>query len=116
MSARPQVVLFSGSRKWTDRDRIRRDLEGLPPDSVIIEGGAPGADRIAGFEARRLGIHVAEVAALWDHHDRSAGYRRNEAMARLRPDLLYAYPLGDSPGTRHMIGIAEAECIQVREP
>jgi hypothetical protein len=59
---------------------------------------------------------VATVRALWTHHHKAAGYRRNEAMARLQPDFLFAYPLGESPGTRHMIRIAEAECIQVREP
>ena len=109
------VAIFCGSRKWTDRERIRRDLESLPPGSIVIEGGAPGADRIAREEAQALGIHVATVQALWDFYEKSAGYRRNEAMARLQPDYCYAYPL-DGPGTRHMIQIAEDNCIQVREP
>jgi hypothetical protein len=116
MSAAPQVVLFSGSREWTDRERVRHDLEALPDDSLVIEGGARGLDRIVREEAQALGIHVATVRALWDFHGKAAGYRRNEAMARLRPDFLHAYPLGESPGTRHMIRIAERECIQVREP
>ena len=79
MNAAPVVALFCGSREWTDRDRIRRDLESLPEGSVVIEGGARGADRIAREEAQRLGLHVAIVPALWDHYGRSAGYRRNEA-------------------------------------
>ena len=115
MSDRPIVALFCGSRDWTDRERIRRDLESLPEGSVVIEGGARGADRIAAEEATALGLHVAEVRALWDFYGRSAGYRRNEAMARLDPDVLYAYPLG-GPGTARMIEIAEAACIPVREP
>ena len=115
MSATPLVALFCGSRKWTDRDRIRCDLESLPEGSVVIEGGAPGVDRIARQEAHKLGIHVATVNALWDFYERSAGYRRNEAMARLEPDYVYAYPLG-GPGTTQMIAVAEAECIPVREP
>jgi hypothetical protein len=109
------VAIFCGSRKWTDRERIRRDLKSLPPGSIVIEGGAPGADRIAREEAHALGIHVATVQALWDFYEKSAGYRRNEAMARLQPDYCYAYPL-DGPGTKHMIQIAEDNCIQVREP
>jgi hypothetical protein len=116
MSPAHQVILFSGSREWTDRDRVRRDLEGLPPDSIVIEGGARGLDSIVREEAPRMGIHVATVPALWNFYDKPAGYRRNMAMARLRPDFLYAYPLGESRGTRHMINIAEDECIQVREP
>jgi hypothetical protein len=115
MSAAPVVAIFCGSRKWADRERICRDLESLPPDSIVIEGGAPGADRIAREEARARGIHVATMPALWDFYDKPAGYRRNEAMARLGPDYCYAYPL-DGPGTRHMIRIAEDHCIQVREP
>jgi hypothetical protein len=115
MSARHQIALFSGSREWSDPERIRADLESLPEGSVVIEGGARGADSIARVEARRLGLHVATVDALWDFYGRSAGFRRNEAMARLQPDFLYAYPFG-GPGTASMIEIAEAECIPVREP
>jgi hypothetical protein len=111
----PEIVLFCGSREWSDRAVIRRDLESLPPGSVVVEGGARGADQIAREEARALGIHVATVPALWDQHGRSAGYRRNEAIARLRPDRAFAYPLGESRGTRNMISICEASGIEVRE-
>ena len=114
MSAAPVVAVFCGSREWTDRARIRRDLESLPAGSVVIEGGARGADRIAREEAHALGIHVATVMALWDFYDRPAGCWRNEAMVRLQPDYVYAYPLG-GPGTAHMIEVAEAACIPVRE-
>jgi hypothetical protein len=55
------------------------------------------------------------MPALLDFYDKPAGYRRNEAMARLGPDYCYAHPL-DGPGTCHMIRIAEDHCIQVREP
>lgn len=112
----PRVVLFSGSRDWSDRERVCRDLESLPAGSLVIEGGAPGLDKIVREEAPKLGLHVATVRALWDHLGRGAGYRRNEAMAMLEPAELFAYPLGDSPGTRHMIRTAEEACIQVREP
>ena len=114
-SGGPVLALFCGSREWTDRDRILRDLESLPEGSVVIEGGARGADRIAREEATELGLHVATVRALWDCYGRSAGFRRNEAMARLAPDYVYAYPLG-GPGTAQMIELAEAACIPVREP
>jgi hypothetical protein len=111
----PVIALFCGSREWSDRDCIRRDLESLPEGSIVIEGGARGADTIAHEEATALGLHVATVRALWDFYGRSAGYRRNEAMARLEPEIVYAYPLG-GPGTARMIEIAEAACIPVREP
>jgi hypothetical protein len=123
MTRRPQVVLFSGSRNWSDRDLVRLDLEGLPPGSLVIEGGARGLDAIVRTEARKLGIHVATVPALWSYYKGAgakggnpAGYLRNEAMAKLKPDFLLAYPLGASPGTRSMMAIAERDGIQVREP
>jgi hypothetical protein len=112
---RPRVVLFSGSRRWEDPDPVTRDLETLPAGSLVIEGGAPGLDTIVRREAPRLGLHVATVPALWSYFDKPAGYRRNEAMLMLQPEELFAYPLGESPGTRHMIRSAEAECVQVRE-
>jgi hypothetical protein len=31
MNAAPVIALFCGSREWTDRDRIRRDLESRRP-------------------------------------------------------------------------------------
>lgn len=111
-SDRPVIALFCGSRRWTDREKIRRDLRTLPQGSIVIEGGARGADRIAREEAQALGIHVATVHALWDFYGRSGGFRRNEAMLRLQPDIVYAYPLG-GPGTDNMIRLAESESIPV---
>jgi len=109
---RPVIALFCGSRDWTDRTKIRRDLRALPAGSIVVEGGARGADRIAREEAHELGIHVATVRALWDYYGRPAGYRRNEAMLLLQPDIVYAYPL-DGPGTAQMIRLAEDESIPV---
>lgn len=106
------VALFCGSRDWSDRDSIRRDLSSLPPGSIVIEGGARGADRIAREEAQALGIHVATVGALWHSFGRAAGPRRNEAMLRLAPDVVHAYPLG-GPGTAHMLRAAEHAEIEV---
>jgi len=112
MSDRSVVALFCGSRDWSDRGAIRRQLRTLPPNSIVIEGGARGADRIARQEAQALGIHVATVAALWRRSGRSAGPRRNEAMLRLCPDVLHAFPLG-GPGTARMVASAERAGVTV---
>jgi len=113
-SDRPVIALFCGSRRWTDREKIRRDLRSLPEGSIVIEGGARGADRIAREEAQALGIHVATVRALWGFYGRSGGFRRNEAMLRLQPEIVFAYPLG-GPGTANMIRLAQDESIPVLE-
>jgi hypothetical protein len=110
MSAAIDVAIFCGSPEWTDRDRIRRDLESLPARSVVIEGGTPGAARIAREEAWKLGFYVATVSGRFDRYIDIGNWRRNEAMARLRPGLVYAYPL-DDPVTRHMIETAKSEVL-----
>ena len=48
-SDRPIIALFCGSRDWTDREKIRRDLRSLPEGSLVVEG-----DRVR-LPARRAG-------------------------------------------------------------
>lgn len=108
------VVLFCGSRSWSDPLPIRRDMAALPDDAVVIEGGAPGADRLARVEALRRGLHVATVPALWDLYGRGAGHKRNAAMLRLSPVIVYAYNAG-TRGTDVMVRLARAAGIPVHE-
>lgn len=108
MSGAIDVAIFCGSPEWTEREPIRRDLEALPARSVVIEDGRPGAARIAREEAWELGLYVATVAGKCDRYRDIGDRRRNEAMARLRPGWLYAYPL-DDPCTRYMIEIAKSK-------
>jgi hypothetical protein len=113
---RPRVVLFSGPNDWTDRARVRRDLEGLPAGSVVIGGGTRGDfDRIVREEAPRHGVHVASMPPLWEYFDKSAGYRRNEASMLMQPEESFIYSPAESPGTRHMSDVAEAASVPVRE-
>lgn len=108
------VVLVCGSRTWIDADTIRRRIGDLRGDhgDIVITGGAPGADTIAGSIAYRLGIHVATMPALWHVHGKAAGPLRNKAMLRLRPDLVLAFTHG-SAGTQDMIKRARAFGVPV---
>lgn len=109
------IALFCGSRGWADEDAIGHDLVRLPPDTIVIHGNAKGADRLADGIARKLGLHVAVVAPLYDTYPtRTAPLLRNEAMLRLGPDVVYAYNLG-TPGTSHMIELAESAGVLVYE-
>ncbi len=107
------VALFCGSRSYYDYERIRDDLAALPEDAVVIEGGAEGADRTARNYALARGLHVATMPALWNEYGRSAGPRRNKMMLALQPTIVYAYPSGDSRGTRGMIRLAKDAGIPV---
>ena len=106
------VVLITGSRSWRDSDAVIAALTKHAP-AMVVTGGAEGADQIAALQARRLGIHVAEVVALWDRHKRAAGPIRNRAMLALQPDLVLAFWDGSSPGTRSMIDSAAKAGVAV---
>lgn len=46
------VVLVTGSREWSDYERMARCLERYPEGTLVIHGGARGADEMAGVIAR----------------------------------------------------------------
>jgi hypothetical protein len=111
MTDRPPRVLFFGSHRAGSETRILmralivQRVALLPRGAVVIHGGAPVADLMAAHAAGDIGIHVAEVAALWSRGHRGAGVQRNQVMVDvLEPDraegfLACAYPLM-TPGTR----------------
>lgn len=105
-------VLVCGSRDWTDEDTIRSRLIGMHSDTVVIQGGASGADQMARDIARERGLHVAEVLPQWDRFGQRAGYLRNCAMLDLEPDRVIAFTTG-SKGTQLTIDEARRRGIRV---
>lgn len=97
-------VLVYGSRTWLDPAPIRRLIEALPSDAVVIEGGAGGADFLAGRIARERGLTVQVYLADWQKYGRRAGPIRNAQMiAEGRPTEAHGYRMpGRSPGTDNM--------------
>lgn len=108
----PELVLVCGSRGWSNREAIEARLKELPPDSIVVAGGARGADRDAAQIASALGFHVAEVKAQWHRYGGAAGMRRNLVMLRLKPDRVIAFSLGTN-GTQHTIDNARTKGITV---
>jgi len=107
-------ILICGSRGWRAKDPIRAILRGHGPSTTLIQGGANGADMIAGWVAEELGIQVVKVDADWQRHGRAAGPIRNQAMLDLRPDIVYAFrTYGKSRGPDDMVRRSEAAGIPV---
>jgi hypothetical protein len=102
-------VLVCGTRTFSDEKVIRDVLARLPEGSVIIEGGAKGADRIAERIGGELGLEVLEFAADWDKKGRAAGLIRNQQMLdEGDPDVIYAFYMNEadkqkSIGTKDMV-------------
>lgn len=112
------ILLACGGRDFKDEALLDWALTAAHAKEeieMLIHGGARGADLMAGAWAQERGIHTARVDALWDVlGKRCAGPRRNEAMLRLAPDGVIAFPGGT--GTAHMVGIAREACIPVWQP
>jgi hypothetical protein len=115
-------VLICGNTDWAKEAPIRALLKRLRTKHgtsklLIIEGGADGADQMAGRIARELNIHVVEVQALWDTRHRSAGPQRNAVMMSLGPDEVHAFHReGDADsGTGNMISKARKRGVPTTE-
>jgi hypothetical protein len=108
------VALFTGSRGWKDWEAIKHDVYALPMHALVVHGACPsGADRMVQRAAEGRGLHVAAIGARWDCYGKAAGYKRNAVMLLTQPTIVYAYPLGASPGTRMMIRLAQDAGIPV---
>ena len=107
-------VLVCGSRNWTDYAVIERRMEALPPWTVIIEGEARGVDKAARQIAKHLGLEVVPFSAKWEKYGKAAGRIRNQQMLdEGKPDMVLAFLMSDSVGTKDMIARARKAEIPV---
>jgi len=111
-------VLVCGGRDFSDRTLLKATLDHLAP-SVVISGGARGADALAAEWAEATGwnvggVHLEEFPADWTAHGKAAGPIRNQQMLdEGKPDLVVAFPGGR--GTADMVRRARAAGVEVRE-
>jgi hypothetical protein len=114
-------VLVCGSRKWLNQKAIERELRKLPAGTTIIHGGAPGADNIAGYVAKKLGFTVRAYAADWEGLGKKAGPVRNRTMLTnenlphdpIHKALAFHEDPGLGKGTRDMVSLLELAKIPV---
>lgn len=108
-------VLICGSRTWMDSDAIRDRIFLLPKGSVVIHGGAMGADALAGRWARFYGHEEVVFPADWSRNGRAAGPIRNHRMLiEGKPDRVIAFRMpGESRGTDDMVRRARGAGIPV---
>lgn len=112
------TVIITGGRWYRDMERIFTELDKLEP-TLIVHGGASGADFLAKFYAQERGIPCRVFEALWEKHGRAAGPLRNEQMLSSYPDaLVLAFPGGSGTrdcvrqaldGGMHVVQIGEGE-------
>lgn len=106
-------TIIAGSRDITEIKSLTKALKncGWVP-TVILSGAARGADYLGELYATMSTIPLEKYPADWDKYGKSAGYKRNEEMAK-NADALIALWDGKSKGTKHMIDLAKQYGLQV---
>lgn len=108
-------VLVCGGRTYADYDKVKAVLDRTHkkyPITLIIQGGAKGADFLAKRWASENLIPMKEYKADWDKYGKAAGHLRNRQMLELgNPDLVVAFLGG--PGTTNMIEQSEKALVPV---
>jgi hypothetical protein len=102
-------VIIAGGRTFSDYDLLCQKCDkalSLQTEIEIVSGAANGADKLGEKYANEKGYPIKQFPADWDKYGKSAGYRRNEEMAKYA-DALIAFWDGKSKGTNHMIDLAK---------
>lgn len=110
-------VLVCGGRNYRDADRfgvVMNKLHDSMGISLIIQGGANGADDLAHGWACLNGVPDLEFQADWETQGSFAGPARNQRMLdEGKPDLVIAFPGGR--GTADMCRKARRAGVEVVE-
>lgn len=108
-------VLVCGGRDYNDSHRaflLLNVIHRRTPISLVIEGGARGADRLGREWALLRALPVMTFNAKWREHGKAAGAIRNADMLTYgKPDLVVAFPGGI--GTADMVRRAEKAGVPV---
>jgi hypothetical protein len=105
-----------GSRSFNDYQMLisvikeRLDLEEI---TLIVSGGAEGADSLAQDLAKNQGLPILIYYPKWELLGPAAGPKRNEKIVKAS-EIVFAFWDGRSRGTKSTISIAEKygiECI-----
>jgi hypothetical protein len=113
-------VIVAGSRDITDSNFVFKKLDHLlsiykrKENSIeIVSGKARGVDTLGEEWAISRNQKISSYPADWDKYGKSAGYIRNEEMAKYATHLI-AFWDGRSKGTKHMIDLAKKHGLQIR--
>lgn len=102
-------VAVVGSRKFKDRDLLFRTLDQLHGITMVISGGAVGADQIAEEYAHARGLVTKVFFPDYKRYGRGAPIKRNRLIIE-GADIVIAFWDGKSKGTRN--SIQEARKLQ----
>lgn len=109
-------VLVCGGRDFSDTVLLYRTLDSLREREqvdCIIEGAARGADRIAGYWAKKNRIDLRLFPADWSLGKKAGHVRNKQMLDEGKPDLVIAFPTDQSRGTWDMVRQSKAAGVEV---
>lgn len=112
-------VLICGATYFLDYERMHDELmrifaEKELNDVTIISGMAKGADTLAVKFAEQYNMPCLKFPADWARYGKGAGPVRNQQMLdEGKPNLIIAFPMQSSRGTRDMINRGLMEDVEV---
>jgi len=109
-------VIIAGGRNFNDYDSLKNKLDTIlsnQKEVTIVSGTARGADRLGERYAEENHHKVEKYPAMWDIYGKSAGYKRNEEMAKIADSCVVFWD-GKSRGTKHMIDLAKKFNLKLR--
>jgi len=120
------ILIITGDRKWKNRPKIGKALyRRRKKITLVLQGGAAGADLIGDDYAKLLGIPTAQFDANWTFHGRAAGPIRNynqlkfgiavaKALKEQLMVLAFHSDLKHSKGTLNMVQQARKQKVLVK--
>lgn len=108
-------TIIAGSRQFISTAVVEAAVAACGfPITHVVSGAARGVDQAGEAWATAQGLPITRCPADWDRFGKSAGYRRNEAMANLPgvAALVLAWD-SKSPGSAHMCDIATRRGLRV---
>lgn len=109
------IVLVTGGRAYQGKQRLFAVLDALHRErgiTLLIQGGATGADALANHWALSRGIRSITYKADWAKHGKGAGHIRNRQMLeKEKPELVVAFPGG--AGTANMCELARRAGVEL---
>lgn len=104
-SISPIKLAIVGSRTFNDYALLKSSVSCFEI-SLIISGGAKGADALARRYAEEHNIPIKEHIPDWTKHGKAAGFIRNKLIIG-ECDEVIAFWDGQSKGTQHDINLAQ---------
>jgi hypothetical protein len=110
-------LIIAGSREFDNypllKEKVDFLLKNVTEDIEIVSGTARGADTLGEKYARENNFQVKLFPADWNKHGKSAGFIRNEEMAKYA-NACVVFWMNNSKGTKHMIDLSQKYNLKLR--